>query len=390
MTVDTAQATLVAEGPLGRATWRRGPSPDPKEGPGAPSDPGASQTPHTSSGMDPVPPAPEPGLPEGMRTLAGSAEEIAAIRARSTDPQKRGMIGITTGIPTVDEVLGGLMRGGSHLFAAGSGVGKSLWALTLMLAAARAGHRVLYANFEMRTDQFLARTLSAIAQLESQSILLGKIQPAELALIDHAWAHMQHLDVVVDYVGGQDVRAFLKRVEIVHALAPIDELIVDYIALLRYAGLKGHEALDLITQELVQWAKQHNVALVLLSQINSNKERDERADNEWQQGDIAGARAVYNHVDVTGFLSREQVQKEGAPEETQKAKLNIKKGRDGGERIIPLIMRPSCARFEADGAPPPPCCGAFAALVDAATRAPVAETARPLTAQEMDDDEIPF
>jgi circadian clock protein KaiC len=119
----------------------------------------------TSAGLDIYPRLVSPRMPEGY--------EPASER-------------ISTGIPTLDEMLdGGLWRGTTTLLAGPSGAGKTTIGLQFALEGARRGEPSLYMNFQENPTQ-LMRTIRALGvdleQARAQGLDLVYASPVELQI----------------------------------------------------------------------------------------------------------------------------------------------------------------------------------------------------------------
>lgn len=119
----------------------------------------------TDSGLDIYPRLVSPRIPEGY--------EPASER-------------ISTGIPSLDEMLdGGLWRGTTTLLAGPSGAGKTTIGLQFALEGARCGEPTLYMNFQENPTQ-LVRTIRALGvdleKAQAQGLDLVYASPVELQI----------------------------------------------------------------------------------------------------------------------------------------------------------------------------------------------------------------
>lgn len=105
---------------------------------------------------------------------------VAARHYRPFEPSE-----ISSGLPQLDELLGGgLDRGSSTLFMGATGTGKSLMATQFAISAAERGERVAIYVFDERLQTLFQRTAGVSLPLErhveSGAIQLRQIDPAEL------------------------------------------------------------------------------------------------------------------------------------------------------------------------------------------------------------------
>ena len=84
------------------------------------------------------------------------------------------MIRISTGFPSLNELLGGgLMPGTGYVFASAPGLGKTTLVLQMLDAAARAGNEVMLASAEQSTKDLTLFARRVIAVDQSNIALLG-------------------------------------------------------------------------------------------------------------------------------------------------------------------------------------------------------------------------
>jgi replicative DNA helicase len=108
---------------------------------------------------------------------------------------------MTTGLRTLDAVIGGLHCGEFAILAGRPGMGKSTVAVDISLAAAKSGHGVVFFSFEMASREIVARALANLSTrghrpLQYAPILRGQLSDAEQqVLIDagRTWRELADL-----------------------------------------------------------------------------------------------------------------------------------------------------------------------------------------------------
>lgn len=101
----------------------------------------------------------------------GRALEIVAQAAKAAG--ERGTAGLPTGLPALDQALGGL-QSGLHILAAEPGAGKTALALTIARHAAGHGLPVVYASFDEVPARLVLKVLSAAASLGFSDLVNGR------------------------------------------------------------------------------------------------------------------------------------------------------------------------------------------------------------------------
>jgi replicative DNA helicase len=105
--------------------------------------------------------------------IAKLGEEVLSEFTRARD--KKGMIGIPTGYPSLDATTQGYQNGTLIVLAARPGVGKSTFAIKTMLEAHRNGRIPLFVSMEMKRAQIGARLLTMASGLNLKMIKGGHL-----------------------------------------------------------------------------------------------------------------------------------------------------------------------------------------------------------------------
>lgn len=200
---------------------------------------------------------------------------------------ERGAFGILC------DVLGGLQRGGVYVIAARPGDGKTDVALQLAVTLAK-DYRVDYRSLEMSTEQLTHRILSRACIINSTKFRDHRINEHEQKRIGMVVDAMKGLHLVMDDTGSisaEDVEAKL-------AASKPDVMFIDYLGLMK-GDASGKKPLWQVTGEtmhaLKASAKRHNVAIVVLVQLNRavDKQKEPTLADLRGSGDIeADAEAV--------------------------------------------------------------------------------------------------
>jgi replicative DNA helicase len=183
--------------------------------------------------------------------------------------QKGEIKAITSGIASLDRIIGGFFGGELNIIAARPSVGKSAFAVNLALAAARQGFKVGLVSLEMTDIGFGQRILSRGAWLEGSKIRAAQIDVEAWTRLAGAMNDMSDLPIEFMFKAPciEDIcnsaRRKAKRGE-------LDMLVLDYIGITqthkRFRELR--EKIGYITWSLKQLALQANIPVVALAQVN--------------------------------------------------------------------------------------------------------------------------
>ena len=106
-----------------------------------------------------------------VRIADGLSRFMDKVEARSKDP--RDVWGISTGLPDLDTLTGGLHSQQTTMLVGAPGVGKTTLMLQMALHAARDGHAGVIYELEMDTDRLTKRLLTMLVDVPTRAMASG-------------------------------------------------------------------------------------------------------------------------------------------------------------------------------------------------------------------------
>ena len=175
---------------------------------------------------------------------------------------------IPTGLACIDDTIGGLYRGEYTIVAARPSVGKSAFAASIALAAAKNGARVAICSREMTDVQYGQRLLSSAAYVDGMRMRTGKLYDGEWPLLGDAMAELSGLPIEFMFAVRtvEDLRQECMRLK---ENGGLDVLVVDYLQLMDSAGNFEKEYLRIgkISHALQALAHDLNIVVLALAQV---------------------------------------------------------------------------------------------------------------------------
>lgn len=235
-----------------------------------------------------------------------AADEMAAHIGEIEKRMEGGGRAISTGFPALDSRLSGGMRGGDLIVLAGRPkMGKTALALNIATNAA-VENTGLVLSLEMPKSQLHDRNLASLGSIPLSHLM----QPADMtdqdwAGLTHATIKIQALNLYLDDQGGLrliDVRMKAKGVKRRHGL---DFMVVDYLQLMEGDGDNRNTQIEGITRGLKALAKELDVAIILLSQLN--RKLEERPDKRPKPSDLRDSGSIEQDADAVVLLFRDEV-----------------------------------------------------------------------------------
>ncbi|WP_407051751.1 replicative DNA helicase [Methyloraptor flagellatus] len=249
--------------------------------------------------------------------LRGSIDMAAAAFQRAGK-----LSGISTGISSLDQRLGGLQRSDLVILAGRPAMGKTSLATNIafnIAAAYRAeeapdgtmkavdGGVVGFFSLEMSSEQLATRIISEQTEIPSNRIRRGDISDQDFEKLVAASQMMQSIPLYVDQTGGISIAQLAARARRLKRQKGLDVLIVDYLQLLTGSSKKGENRVQEITEittGLKALAKELNVPIVALSQLSRQVEN--RDDKRPQLADLRESGSIEQDADVVMFVYREE------------------------------------------------------------------------------------
>ncbi|GAC1699957.1 MAG: replicative DNA helicase [Candidatus Acidiferrum sp.] len=226
---------------------------------------------------------------------------------------------------------GGFTPGQLVVLAARPSCGKSTIAGQFAVHLAAAGHPVKVFTLEMSKMEYLQRIASAITEIDHSLIQSGKLQASEKTAIRVALNNIERYPIAIDE------RTFTLR-GMLAALAaarergrPYSVVFIDYLQLID-SGRKNPEnrtqELSVLTRELKLAAKEYQVCIILLSQMSRAIEGRGK-DAEPQLSDLRESGSIEQDADMVIFSHRPELHDQNNTELRDRAKLIIRKQRNG-------------------------------------------------------------
>ena len=131
---------------------------------------------------------------------------------------------------------------------------------------------------EMPSEQLMTRMLVSIGRVPLHDIRSGRISDEDWVRITGATGQLAEARIFIDETPGltpTELRARARRVKREHGL---DMVVVDYLQLMQVPGNKENRATEIseISRGLKALAKELNVPVIALSQLNRGVEQRER------------------------------------------------------------------------------------------------------------------
>ena len=218
------------------------------------------------------------------------------------------LIGLSTGFERLDEVLGGLVEGTLVTIGGRTGMGKTAFAFNLLRnLAIEKNIPSLYISLES-TEQLCTNILIACTlNIKYRGLLSGQLVAEEWEKMDKGLPRIANAPVYLDTKSTYTIDDICKTVEEAVQEHQVKVVFIDYLQLIfAKTGFTENRYLELnyITRKLKALAKEFNITIVLLSQLNRNAEGEKRLDHRPVLTDLRDSGTICDDSDVVCFVHR--------------------------------------------------------------------------------------
>lgn len=256
--------------------------------------------------------------------------------------EKGGMPGIDTGIRDLNEALGGYHSTDLIVVGARPAMGKTAFLLNAMLAADKS---IGLISGEQGRSQIGLRFLSIHGKVDSGAMRTASLNEEQWAKTTAALGQLADRKVRINDHPAPSLDSVLRQARKWKFEYDIQALYVDYIQRIKVDG-KGerHEQLETIVQGLKELARDLEIPVIALAQVNRNVE--ERSNKRPYMADLKGSGSIEQEADVIMTLFREDVYEPDPSKHTNRAEVTVLKNRHGPTLTVYAGWRPEFMRFE--------------------------------------------
>lgn len=252
--------------------------------------------------------------------------------------------GVPTGFNDLDNLLAGLQKSDLIVLAARPSVGKTTLALDIARnVGVKSKIPVGIFSLEMSKEQLVDRLLCAEANVDLWKMRTGRLSDKQddddFPRIGHAMGKLAEAPIFIDDYGAaniMEIRTKARRLQMEHDLGLI---IVDYLQLMEGRTRTDNRVQEIseITRGLKQIAKELNVPVLALSQLNRGVEQ--RTPPIPKLSDLRESGSIEQDADIVMFIYRESVYKKDLELDRKNlAEIHIAKHRNGPTGIVKLFF----------------------------------------------------
>jgi replicative DNA helicase len=267
--------------------------------------------------------------------------------------QRQGMLtGIATGFSDLDKMTSGLHGGEMIVIAARPSMGKTSLAMNIAEhAALEQKIPVGVFSLEMTSESLVLRMLCSRSRVNMRNVRDGFLAERDFPKLTGAAGKLANAPLFIDDSSGLSVLQMRAKARRMHQQYGIKLFVIDYLQLLhstsRRAENRQQEIAD-ISSGIKSLAKELDVPVIVLSQLNRELERDKN--RKPRLSDLRESGSIEQDADLVALLYKPSSgdEEEGVPVEEEAVPVNllIAKQRNGPTGDVHLTFLKSYTRFE--------------------------------------------
>ncbi|MBS0288187.1 MAG: replicative DNA helicase [Proteobacteria bacterium] len=281
--------------------------------------------------------------PEAIRSIVSKTLDNIEKRFHDNTP----VTGIATGFTDLDRMTTGLQPGDLVIVAGRPSMGKTILGMNIAEhAAIRSQKSVLVFSMEMPAEALALRMLSSLGRIDQNKLRTGKLMEEDWTRLTSAVGLLSNAKLFIDETPALtpiEMRARARRVA--REKDKLGLIVVDYLQLMRGQSNSENRTAEIseISRSLKALAKEMNVPLIALSQLNRSLEQ--RPNKRPVMSDLRESGAIEQDADLIAFIYRDEVYNEDSPDKGT-AEIIIGKQRNGPIGTIRLTFMGQYTRFD--------------------------------------------
>ncbi|MBR6016577.1 MAG: replicative DNA helicase, partial [Prevotella sp.] len=278
--------------------------------------------------------------------VLGEAVKILQKAAQNTS----GLTGVPTGYDKLDDMTAGWQPSDMVIIAGRPGMGKTAFALSLAKNIAVDYQQPIgFFSLEMSNVQLVNRLISNVCEISGKKIQNGQLSKDEWERLDRNLRKLTGAPIYVDDTPGLSIFELRSKARRLVREKDVKIIMVDYLQLMNASGMRfgnRQEEVSTISRSLKSLAKELNVPILVLSQVNRELEKREGTEGKRPQlSDLRESGAIEQDADMVIFVHRSDYYRIDKDEKGRdlrgKAEIIIAKHRKGSTGTVTL-------RFDAD------------------------------------------
>lgn len=277
---------------------------------------------------------------EALRSLIRTEYQSISER-KGRDP------GISCGFSEIDQLVGGLSPGDLVIVAGRPSMGKTALVLNMIQRMTiRKNLSAALFSLEMQKEQVAQRMMSCESRVDAMNLRRGELRTTQWEHLAEGCDRLSFADVWIWDQGIVTIEQLRAAARVRAARNKPDMIAVDYLQLMGGSSGKREGDVSEISRGLKNLAKELQIPIVALSQLNRSLEQ--RQDKRPMLSDLRESGAIEQDADSVLFVYRDDYYNQNS-EHPGTAEIGIAKNRNGPTGMVRLRWIQQFTRFEQIG-----------------------------------------
>ena len=264
--------------------------------------------------------------------------------------KKQSVTGVPTGFKDLDRLTSGLQPSDLIVVAGRPSMGKTAFCMNIAQYVAMMGENpvpVGIFSMEMSKEQLVTRLLSSESEIEHSKLRTGTLSRDEWPKLAEAAGKLSEARMFIDDSPALSVLELRARARRLKKEYDIGLLVIDYLQLMRgrTTGERREQEISEISRFLKALAKEINIPVIAISQLNRAPEQREKDNKRPRLADLRESGAIEQDADVILFIYRDEVYNKDREENKGIAEVIIGKQRNGPTDTVELAFLDKHATF---------------------------------------------
>lgn len=249
-----------------------------------------------------------------------------------------------TGLKVFDAITGGLRNSELIILAARPSVGKTAVALNLMRYLTQMNQNIIpvFFSLEMNAASITNRLIASCGRYDSRKLdnPYAKLTDDEKARWNQSLEAVRAINLETFDSAAQtmsDIRRKTRKMSRIHKDKQL-VVVIDYLQIIRAENrnMSEYERITSISKELKELAKEFDIPVVCLAQLNRGNEG--RNDKRPMMSDLRGSGAVEQDADIVGLLHREDYYEQDTANHNNEIEINVAKNRNSKTGLVTMYF----------------------------------------------------
>lgn len=224
--------------------------------------------------------------------------------AVSASQKPGGLIGVPSGLKALDQLTGGWQDTDLIILAARPGMGKTSFALSCAINAAKTGYPAAFFTLEMGGDQVVQRALSTHTRINLPNLRTGKLTERDWQDLKISVESFTGMPLFIDDTPALTLAQLRSKARKMVSREKVKVIFLDYLQLMSMPNTGTRdESVGITTRGLKALAKELRVPIIALSQLSRAVEMRGGAKRP-QLSDLRESGNIEQDADIVAFLYR--------------------------------------------------------------------------------------